>query len=151
MEHLILRVLSFDLTVPTPLTFLLHYCTHNNLPNRIKYLAMVSWIGKILQTNWTIFKTFFIDAIVGFLQYLCELSMLEADPYLEYLPSMLAASAIALAQHTMLEEVWPHELELSSGYSLRDLKECVSNLTKTFEAAANNKQQAIYEKYKASK
>lgn len=42
MEHLILRVLSFDLTVPTPLTFLMEFCISNNLSEKIKFLAMVS-------------------------------------------------------------------------------------------------------------
>lgn len=42
MEHLILRVLSFDLTVPTPLTFVMEYCINNNLSEKIKFLAMVS-------------------------------------------------------------------------------------------------------------
>ncbi|XP_012164882.1 cyclin-A2 [Bombus terrestris] len=123
MEHLILRVLSFDLTVPTPLTFLMEYCISNNLSEKIKFLAM----------------------------YLCELSMLEGDPYLQFLPSHLAASAIALARHTLLEEMWPHELELSSGYSLKDLKECILCLNKTFCNALNILQQAIQEKYKSSK
>lgn len=123
MEHLILRVLSFDLTVPTPLAFLMYYCVSNNLSEKIQYLAM----------------------------YLCELSLLEADPYLQFVPSTLAASAIALARHTLQEEVWPHELELSSGYSLQDLKVCISCLGKTFCNANNIKQQAIQEKYKSSK
>ncbi|KAF7378978.1 cyclin-A2 [Vespula maculifrons] len=123
MEHLILRVLSFDLTVPTPLAFLKDYCISNNLSEKIKFLAM----------------------------YLCELSLLEADPYLQYLPSHLAASAIALARHTLQEETWPHELELSTGYSLHELKECISHLNKTFHNASNIQQQAIQEKYKSSK
>ncbi|XP_035723780.1 cyclin-A2-like isoform X1 [Vespa mandarinia] len=123
MEHLILRVLSFDLTVPTPLAFLKDYCISNNLSEKIKFLAM----------------------------YLCELSLLEADPYLQYLPSHLAASAVALARHTLQEETWPHELELSTGYSLHELKDCVSHLNKTFHNASNIQQQAIQEKYKSSK
>ncbi|OXU29124.1 hypothetical protein TSAR_013877 [Trichomalopsis sarcophagae] len=123
MEHLILRVLSFDLTVPTPLAFLMEYCISNNLSEKTQYLAM----------------------------YLCELSLLEADPYLQYLPSHLAASAIALARHTLREEVWPHELELSSGYSLQDLKECINHLQRTFKNAPNLPQQAIQEKYKSNK
>ncbi|XP_076664186.1 cyclin A isoform X2 [Andrena cerasifolii] len=123
MEHLILRVLSFDLTVPTPLIFLMEYCICNNLSEKIKFLAM----------------------------YLCELSMLEGDPYLQFSPSHLAASAVALARHTLLEEMWPHELELSTGYSLRDLKDCIICLNKTFCNALNIQQQAIQEKYKSSK
>ena len=77
--------------------------------------------------------------------------MLEGDPYLQYVPSLLSASAIVLAQHTLREEVWPHELELSSGYCLQDLKECVLHLTKTFRMAGTLQQQSIQEKYKLSK
>ncbi|XP_033216332.1 cyclin-A2 [Belonocnema kinseyi] len=123
MEHLILRVLSFDLTVPTPLSFLMEYCTSNNLSEKIQYLAM----------------------------YFCELSMLEADPYLHFLPSLLAASSVALAQHTLNEEVWPHELELSSGYNMQDLKSCIICLERTFHNAMSIQQQAIQEKFKSSK
>ncbi|KAF7997852.1 hypothetical protein HCN44_009250 [Aphidius gifuensis] len=123
MEHLILRVLSFDLTVPTPLPFLRDYCITNNLSDKILYLA----------------------------QYLCELSMLEADPYLQYLPSHLAAAAIAVARHTLQEEAWPHELELSSGYSFNQLRQCISYLSKTFSNAPNIQQQAIQDKYKSPK
>ncbi|XP_015521403.1 cyclin-A2 [Neodiprion pinetum] len=123
MEHLILRVLSFDLTVPTPLAFLTDFCISNNLSEKIQYLAM----------------------------YLCELSMLEADPYLAFLPSHLAASAIALARHTLNEEAWPEELALSTGYNFKELKGCISCLTKTFSNACNIQQQAIQEKYKSSK
>ncbi|XP_011175503.1 cyclin-A2 [Solenopsis invicta] len=123
MENLILRVLSFDLTVPTHFTFLMEYCISNNLSDKIRFLAM----------------------------YLCELSMLEGDPYLQYLPSHLAASAIALARHTLQEEIWPHELELSTGYDLKTLKECIAYLSRTFSNAPNVQQTAIQEKYKSSK
>lgn len=77
--------------------------------------------------------------------------MLEADPYLAFLPSHLAAGAIALARHTLNEEVWPEELALSTGYSFKELKSCISCLTKTFSNACNIQQQAIQEKYKSSK
>ncbi|XP_011351925.1 cyclin-A1 isoform X2 [Ooceraea biroi] len=108
MENLILRVLAFDLTVPTPLTFLMKFCVSNNLSDKIRYLAM-------------------------------------------YLPSHLAASAIALARHTLHEEIWPEELELSTGYSLKNLTECISHLDKTFHSAPNIRQQAIQEKYRNKK
>ncbi|KYM93446.1 PREDICTED: cyclin-A2 [Cyphomyrmex costatus] len=123
MENLILKVLSFDLTVPTYVTFLMEYCISNNLSDKIKCLAM----------------------------YLCELSMLEGDPYLQYLPSHLAASALALARHTLHEEIWPHELELSTGYNLKTLKECIAYLSRTFSNAPNFQQTAIQEKYRSSK
>lgn len=79
------------------------------------------------------------------------MSLLEADPYLQFVPSHLAAAAIALSRHTLREEAWPHELELSSGYSLQDLKLCISCLQKTFKNAPNLPQQAIQEKYKSTK
>lgn len=77
--------------------------------------------------------------------------MLEGDPYLQYLPSHLAASAVALARHTLQEEIWPHELELSTGYDLKTLKECIMYLSRTFSDAPNVKQTAILEKYRSSK
>ncbi|XP_012268208.1 cyclin-A2 [Athalia rosae] len=123
MEHLILRVLSFDLTVPTPLAFLTDLCISYNLSEKIQYLAM----------------------------YLCELSMLEADPYLAFLPSHLAAAAIALARHTLNEEAWPDDFAIATGYSFKELKGCIGYLNKTFGNACNIQQQAIQEKYKSSK
>lgn len=42
MEHLILKVLSFDLSIPTPLTFITAMCISNNLNEKTMYLAMVS-------------------------------------------------------------------------------------------------------------
>lgn len=42
MEHLILKVLSFDLSVPTPLTFINAICIAAKLNEKTMYLAMVS-------------------------------------------------------------------------------------------------------------
>lgn len=47
MENLLLRVLSFDLTVPTHYTFLMEYCITNNLSDRVRYLAMVMTLYKV--------------------------------------------------------------------------------------------------------
>lgn len=44
MEHLILKVLSFDLSSPTSLAFLSHYCISNAIPKKIFHLAAVSFI-----------------------------------------------------------------------------------------------------------
>ncbi|KAL6425946.1 hypothetical protein ACFW04_008922 [Cataglyphis niger] len=163
MENLILRVLSFDLTVPTHFTFLMEYCINNNLSDKIKFLAMVSFnkckiiCVLILGYYKLSVSIMFVFSLSCYLlmhftfQYLCELSMLEADPYLQYLPSHLAASAVALARHTLQEEIWPHELELSTGYDLKTLKECVTYLSKTFCNAPNIPQVAIQEKYRSSK
>ena len=40
------------------------------------------------------------------LQYLCELSMVSGDPFLKYLPSEIAVSAVRLALHTLGRPSW---------------------------------------------
>lgn len=52
MEQLILKVLSFDLTVPTSLVFTTLYCIMNEIPDKVKFLTMVSLnlLLKILAT-----------------------------------------------------------------------------------------------------
>lgn len=45
MEQLILKVLSFDLTVPTSLVFTTLYCIMNDIPDKVKFLTMVSGVG----------------------------------------------------------------------------------------------------------
>lgn len=123
MEQLILKVLNFDVSIPTPLTFIQKYCAWNDQPERVQFLAL----------------------------YLCELSMLEADPYLQFLPSMLAASGIYLARQTLELEAWPIEIEKKLGYSVRQMQNCITHLYNTFLSAANLQQQAINEKYKSTK
>ncbi|XP_018329929.1 cyclin-A2 [Agrilus planipennis] len=123
MEHLILKVLSFDLSVPTPLTFITAICISNQLSKKVMYLAM----------------------------YLSELSMLEADPYLENLPSVIAASAVALARHNLEMDPWTKELSTNTGFQLTDLKKTIDFLQEMFVKAPSLLQQGIQEKYKSSK
>lgn len=42
MEHLIIKILSFDLSIPTPLTFITATCIINKQPEKTMFLAMVS-------------------------------------------------------------------------------------------------------------
>ncbi|KAG8221856.1 hypothetical protein J437_LFUL003232 [Ladona fulva] len=123
MENLILKVLSFDLSVPTPLWFVKKYCLETQANDKVKALAM----------------------------YLCELTLLEGDPYLKFLPSEIACSAVSLARHTFGLGMWNEDLELITGYSLDEFKTCLMHLDETFCKAANYPQKAVYDKYKASK
>jgi cyclin A len=84
-------------------------------------------------------------------QYLSELSLLEADPYLQYYPSVLAAACIALARHTLDQEAWPEGLEEATRYKFEDLKPCISYLNQTYSDASVHPQQAIRKKYKADR
>ncbi|XP_972623.2 G2/mitotic-specific cyclin-A [Tribolium castaneum] len=123
MEQLILRVLGFDLSVPTPLTFLNAICISTKQTEKVKNLAM----------------------------YLSESALLEVEPYLQFLPSVVASSAIALSRHTLGEEAWPGDLQKYTGYNLKKLESCIGFLYKMFAKAPSNPQHAIRDKYKAPK
>lgn len=123
MEHLILKVLGFDLSVPTPLTFITAMCVGNKLNEKTMYLAM----------------------------YLSELSLLNGDVYLEFLPSMIAASAIAVARHTLEEEPWTDSLVETTGYELSQLEAGIEFLNQMFTSAPTFPQHAIQDKYKSKK
>uniref|UniRef100_A0AAR5P4W5 Cyclin N-terminal domain-containing protein n=2 Tax=Dendroctonus ponderosae TaxID=77166 RepID=A0AAR5P4W5_DENPD len=123
MEYLIVKVLGFDLSVPTPFALITAMCTMNNISEKPKFLAM----------------------------YLCELSMLEGETYLCFLPSQLSASAIAIAHHTLELPMWPTEIAEGIGYQLSELQECMSFLYKVFVKAPNHPQHSIQDKYKSAK
>ncbi|KAF5296260.1 hypothetical protein FQA39_LY12597 [Lamprigera yunnana] len=123
MEHLILKVLSFDLSVPTPLTFITAMSIATGIPDRVMYLAM----------------------------YLTELAMLETDAYLETLPSVLAAAAIAVARYTLNLTPWTKELKCKTGYETQDFKRTMEFLYILFCKAGTQNQRAIQEKYSSSK
>ncbi|KAM8786889.1 cyclin-A1 [Rhynchonycteris naso] len=123
MEHLFLKVLAFDLTVPTTNQFLLQYLRRQGVCIRTENLA----------------------------KYVAELSLLEADPFLKYLPSLIAAAAYCLANYTVNRHFWPETLAAFTGYSLSEIVPCLSELHKACLDIAHRPQQAIREKYKASK
>ncbi|XP_007533931.1 cyclin-A1 [Erinaceus europaeus] len=123
MEHLLLKVLTFDLTVPTTNQFLLQYLRRQGVCDRTENLA----------------------------KYVAELSLLEADPFLKYLPSLIAAAAYCLANYTVNRNFWPETLAAFTGYSLKEIVPCLSELHKVCLVIPHRPQQAIREKYKASK
>ncbi|KAL8190893.1 UNVERIFIED_CONTAM: Cyclin-A1 [Gekko kuhli] len=123
MEHLLLKVLAFDLTVPTTNQFLLQYLQRH---------------GVCLKTE-------------NFARYVAELSLLETDPFLKYLPSQMAAAAYCLANYTVNRHFWPETLAAFTGYSLSEIVPCLSDLHKACLDALHQPQQAIREKYKMTK
>ncbi|KAJ1521101.1 hypothetical protein ONE63_002803 [Megalurothrips usitatus] len=120
MEHLILKVLAFDISSPTPLVFVTNYCVSFDFSERVMFLAM----------------------------YLCELCLLEGDPYLQFLPSVLASSTVAFARHALGLEAWPEDVADSTGYQLSALIPCLTHLNTTHSRAPHIPQQAVREKYK---
>ncbi|OXB56580.1 hypothetical protein ASZ78_013754 [Callipepla squamata] len=123
MEHLILKVLSFDLAAPTINQFLTQYFLHEQTNSKVESLSM----------------------------YLGELTLIDADPYLKYLPSVIAAAAFHLASYTITGQIWPKSLCKVTGYTLEDIKPCLVDLHKTYLKAAQHTQQSIREKYKSTK
>lgn len=123
MEHLVLKVLSFDLAIPTAHYFLKCFCSWTSVSTEVEYLA----------------------------KYLCELTLLHADPFLRFLPSEVACSALALAHHTLDLESWNSDLALYTGYDFNDFCECFKCLHATFCHAPAFPQQAIREKYSSAR
>lgn len=123
MEHLVLKVLSFDLAAPTVFQFLTQYFLRQRVCNKAESLSM----------------------------FLGELSLVEADPFLKYLPSQIAAAAFVLANYTVAKASWSKSLVDLTGYTLEDLMPCVRALHQTYLGAAQHAQQSVKEKYKCSK
>lgn len=124
MERLILKVLCFDLSSPTSYTFLLHIAAKADLASKVCFLAM----------------------------YICELTLLEADPYLEFCPSLISCGAIALAKRSLgCGEVWPNKLVDITGYTLSQLGPVITHLNETHRKSFTLAQTAIRQKYKTAK
>jgi len=123
MEHLVLKVLGFDLSAPTSHLF-------------------VSQLGQMSQTN---------EKTQHLAMYLNELSLMSGENFLRYTPSLVAAASIALARHTMGVEAWPSNVAEASGISVHELQECLVALHAVYVQAEGSAQQAVREKYKNSK
>uniref|UniRef100_A0A8D2NW57 Cyclin A1 n=1 Tax=Zosterops lateralis melanops TaxID=1220523 RepID=A0A8D2NW57_ZOSLA len=125
MEHLLLKVLGFDLTAPTINQFLLQYIQRHGIFPTCK--------------------------IKSDLMYLAELSLLQVDPLLKYLPSQIAAAAYCLANYTVNRSFWPETLAAFTGYSLSEIAPCLTDLHKACLDAPHCQLQAIKQKYKHPK
>jgi len=128
MEHLVLKVLGFDLSGPTANVFLSQMCQLSKSEEKIQHLAM----------------------------YVCELSLLHGDTFLKFLPSEVAAASLVLARHALSQEcdvtvTWPESLVSLTGYTCDSLRECIMALQRSWRSAEDSPQQAIREKYKSSK
>ncbi|XP_050521594.1 cyclin-A2 [Daktulosphaira vitifoliae] len=124
MEQLILKVLGFDVSNPTIIIFVTHICVHCNVSLKIMYLAM----------------------------YLSELSLLEADPFLLYTPSMIGSGAVALSRLILdYEDIWTEEMSQLTNYSLNDLIPVLKHLNQTYKNAPHLQQTAIRLKYKSTR
>lgn len=84
-------------------------------------------------------------------QYLSELSLLEGDPFLQYLPSEVSSAAVALARFTLDKPMWTSELQEITSYTIDSLKDIIIKLSDLHNKAVELPQQAIQDKYKSNK
>nr|UST29463.1 g2/mitotic-specific cyclin-A-like [Haliclona caerulea] len=127
MEQLVLKVLTFDLSVPTILNFLERFVKATQAPENMA------------------------SKVESLARYLCELSLLDVDPFIEYLPSTVAASAVVLSLHTLGLQSWNETLSHYTGLEFHELQSCIQDLHRVFAHAPKRQQQAIREKYSSSK
>lgn len=122
MEHLILKVLSFDIAVPTSNQFLPRF-----------------WRAAKADRKTELFSS-----------YICELALNDCD-LIGYLPSFIAASAVCLASYTVSGKIWDDSLQHCMQYELEELAPCIQKLYEICKAAPKLPQQAAVEKYKEAK
>ncbi|KAJ0061674.1 hypothetical protein NL108_005818 [Boleophthalmus pectinirostris] len=123
MEHIFLEVLTFKLTVATAKQFLRQFLVVHPVSVTTANLAM----------------------------YVSELSLLEIDPFLQYTPSIVAASAYCLANYTVSRSLWPSALQAFTGYTLSEIEDCLIDLHKLYVKAERLPQLAMRDKYRSSK
>jgi len=123
MEHLILKVLNFEMATPTPGVYLRRF-------NK--------WVSSD-------------DTTESLSKYLAELSLVDGDPFLQYEPSLVAAASVCLARHTLGHSSWPESLAQRSNISFADLQPCLKDLHSAYLNADKHAQQAVREKYANAK
>jgi cyclin A len=120
MEHLVLQQLQFGCAPPTAYFFVNHLAGMAGCGPRATALA----------------------------QYLTELTMIDGEGFMHFMPSIIASAAVALSRHTMGMAAWEDSMVAKTGYNVDDFKECLIRLHETFERAPQMAQQAVREKYK---
>ena len=123
MEQLILDCLEFDCAPPTAHFFVNHLAQLANCGEKTTALA----------------------------NYLVELSLMDGEAFMAFVPSIKASAAVALARHTLGQAAWEESMVNKTGYNVEDFKECLIRLHESFEAAASLPQQAVREKYRNAK
>lgn len=69
------------------------------------------------------------------------MSLLEPDPYLLFMPSMVACGAILLAKLILEnDDLWPEEMSNLTNYCLNDLIPVLKYLNQTYKSAACTQQ-----------
>lgn len=129
MERKILTFLNFEMTMPTTKSFLRRFVRASQAGNKAPTLHMEFLAN-----------------------YLAELTLMECS-FLQYVPSLIAASTVFLSRLTLdfIAHPWNPTLEHYTGYKASQLKECVMAI---YNVQINRKAStlvAIREKYQQHK
>lgn len=118
MERLMLNTLQFNMSVPTPYTFMQRFLKAAQSDEKLEWMAF----------------------------FLIDLSLLDYG-MLKFRPSLLAAAAVYTAQCTLSRSSqWSKTCEWYTGYSKEQLLEC-SRLMVTLHQKAPGEHLGIHEKY----
>jgi cyclin A len=123
MERRVLKVLNFRMTTPTANFFLMYFLRALKVDKKIEHLA----------------------------RYLAELTLFEAEPFLEYLPSQIAASAVYLALNSTTGQIWTTELSEQIGYKSHEIRLCIRDMHNSWRESVDYPQKTIQNKYKQEK
>merc|ERR1719281_1900458 len=119
MEIAMLNALEFHITCPTPISFLERYERINGCDEVHRQLA----------------------------RYVCELTILDMK-FLKYSPSLLAASALFLANKLLRQHPsWPSSLIQNTRYTENLIKGCAKEICEVLESADRASLQAVRKKY----
>lgn len=125
MEHQMLDVLGFRLSVPTAYTFLIRFLKAAGADAPTAYRA----------------------------RYFCERATLEYST-LKYLPSSIAAASVFIAlrcNEGATDSVWTSEMATHTHNDVTTLRPCVAEIAEIVRAAPDSSQQGVRRKYASTR
>lgn len=80
-------------------------------------------------------------------QYLIDLALAEGDGYLGYLPSIIAAAAVAVARMNLDLSLWTVKLQKVTGYDIEQLRSLIISLSRTHTNEFETHESIVYLRY----
>lgn len=145
MEHLLLKVLDFRMSSPTANWFLLYFLRYIKVNNLINFTSSDKQLDGVATDS--------LENFENYARFITELTLIDADEFLQYLPSQIATAAIYLTA-LRFGKHWSKSLVDLVGYEIesdQDLKNCIVSLHKMIKSASSLQQQSIQDKFSSAK
>jgi cyclin A len=120
MEHLMIKVLNFDICAVTPLQFLHRFLKAVNADSQTDAMA----------------------------RFLCDLTLLEYN-LVKYAPSLIATAAVVQAVFIITGNGWNDSIEHYSAYSWSQVLPVISEIQVLHQISLTSSHQTVLEKFKA--